>query len=123
MSLLNTYEKFKKVNDDFISFIDKLVINNFESFTEEEIIENLKSALGKFEALKFESDEITVTDEENNNLRDLKYLIMNGLFLVSDLNHFYNLKELERFKMRAVNYINHNRNKKILNNFLFFCKS
>ena len=53
MSLLNTYEKFKKVNDDFISFIDKLVINNFESFTEEEIIENLKSALGKFEALKF----------------------------------------------------------------------
>ena len=113
MSLLNTYEKFKKVNDDFISFIDKLVINNFESFTEEEIIENLKSALGKFEALKFESDEITVTDEENNNLRDLKYLIMNGLFLVSDLSHFYSLREYERFKMRAVNYINNSRRGKI----------
>ena len=50
---------------------------------------NLKIALKNYEDLKFESDEIVAAnDEEKNNLNDLKYLIMSGLFLVSDLNHF-----------------------------------
>ena len=109
MSLLNTYEKFKKTNIDFMNFIDELVINNFTSIAEEDIVENLNSALKKFESLKFESDKIEIDDENRNNLNDLKYMILNALFLISDLKHFYSLKEMERFKMRAVNYINHNR--------------
>ena len=70
---------------------------------------NLTIALKNYESLKFESDEIQAEGNEINNLNDLKYLIMSGLFLVSDLSHFYNIKEFERFKMRAVNYINHSR--------------
>ena len=112
MSLISTYEKFTHINEEFIEFIDKIVKENFEAFSEEQIKMNLKIALNNYEKIKFESDEIQVDDENKNNLNDLKYLIMSALFLVSDLNHFYNLKELERFKMRAVNYINHNRNKK-----------
>ena len=38
---------------------------------------------------------------------------MSALFLVSDLKHFYNLKEYERFKMRAVNYINNSKRGKM----------
>ena len=113
MSLISTYEKFTHINEEFIVFIDKLVRENFESFTEVEIKMNLNIALNNYEKLKFESDEIQVEDNDKNNLNDLKYLIMSALFLVSDLNHFYNLKEYERFKMRAINYINNSRRGKI----------
>lgn len=109
MSLISTYEKFTHINEEFIEFIDKIVKENFEAFSEEQIKMNLKIALNNYEKIKFESDEIQVDDENKNNLNDLKYLIMSGLFLVSDLNHFYNINEYERFKMRGINYINNSR--------------
>lgn len=115
MNLINTYEKFKYINEGFIAFIDKLVMENFESFTDEQIKMNLNIALKNYEKLKFEADEIKVEDYDKNNLNDLNYLIMSALFLVSDLIHFYNLKEYERFKMRAVNYINNSRRGKYIN--------
>ena len=111
MSLISTYEKFTHINEEFIEFIDKLVGNNFKSFTDDQIKMNLNIALKNYEKLKFESDEIQVEEDNKNNLR---YLIMSALFLVSDLIHFYNLKEYERFKMRAVNYINNSRRGKII---------
>lgn len=114
MSLTSTYEKFIHINTEFIAFIDKLVKENFESFTEEQIKMNLTIALNNYEKLKFESDEIEVEDSDKNNLNDLKYLIMSALFLVSDLKHFYGLKEYERFRMRAVNYINNSRRNKYM---------
>lgn len=113
MSLISTYEDYSKINSEFINFIDRLVINNFTTFTEEQIKMNLSIALKNYEDLKFKSDEITTDSENEVNLNDLRYLIMSGLFLVSDLIHFYNLKELERFKMRAVNYINNSRRAKL----------
>lgn len=109
MSLISTYEKFTHINEEFIEFIDKIVKENFEAFSEEQIKMNLKIALNNYGKIKFESDEIQVDDENKNNLNDLKYLIMSGLFLVSDLNHFYNINEYERFKMRGINYINNSR--------------
>ncbi|MCI9069496.1 hypothetical protein [Clostridium sp.] len=118
MNLINTYEKFKHINEEFIAFIDKLVIENFGAFTDEQIKMNLNIALKNYEKLKFEADEIKVEACYKNNLNDLNYLnylIMSALFLVSDLIHFYNLKEYERFKMRAVNYINNSRRGKYIN--------
>ena len=44
-----------------------------------------------------------------NDLRDLKYLIVDSFFLLIDLENFYKYKEFERFKMRAVNHINKRR--------------
>ena len=114
MSLISTYEKFTHINEEFIEFIDKLVGNNFKSFTDDQIKMNLNIALKNYEKLKFESDEIQVEEANKNNLNDLRYLIMSALILVSDLIHFYNLKEYERFKMRAVNYINNSRRGKII---------
>lgn len=114
MSIVTTYDKFIHINNEFINFIDKLVDNNFKSFSEEQIKMNLDIALKNYEDIKFESDKIIVEDKDKNNLNDLKYLIMSGLFLVSDLKHFYNIKEYDRFRMRAVNYINNSRRGKIL---------
>lgn len=114
MSLIITYEKFTHINEEFIEFIDKLIGNDFKSFTDDQIKMNLNIALKNYEKLKFESDEIQVEEDNKNNLNDLRYLIMSALFLVSDLIHFYNLKEYERFKMRAVNYINNSRRGKII---------
>ena len=114
MSLISTYEKFTHINEEFIEFIDKLIGNDFKSFTDDQIKMNLNIALKNYEKLKFESDEIQVEEDNKNNLNDLRYLIMSALFLVSDLIHFYNLKEHERFKMRAVNYINNSRRGKII---------
>ena len=114
MSLISTYEKFTHINEEFIEFIDKLIGNDFKSFTDDQIKMNLNIALKNYEKLKFESDEIQVEEDNKNNLNDLRYLIMSALFLVSDLIHFYNLKESERFKMRAVHYINNSRRGKII---------
>ena len=114
MSLISTYEKFTHINEEFIEFIDKLIGNDFKSFTDDQIKMNLNIALKNYEKLKFESDEIQVEEDNKNNLNDLRYLIMSALFLVSDLIHFYNLKEYERFKMRAVNYIKNSRRGKII---------
>ena len=114
MSLISTYEKFTHINEEFIEFIDKLIGNDFKSFTDDQIKMNLNIDLKNYEKLKFESDEIQVEEDNKNNLNDLRYLIMSALFLVSDLIHFYNLKEYERFKMRAVNYINNSRRGKII---------
>lgn len=113
MNIVNTYDKFTHINTEFINFIDELVRDNFKSFTEEQIKMNLSVALKNYEDIKFESDELIVEDENKNNLNDLKYLIMSGLFLVSDLTHFYNIKEYDRFRMRAVNYINNSRRSKL----------
>ena len=114
MSIISTYEKFTHINEEFIEFIDKLIKEKFESFSEEQIKMNLKIALNNYEKIKFESDEIQVDEENKNKLNDLKYLIMSALFLVSDLNHFYEIKEYDRFKMRAINYINNSRRNKYL---------
>ena len=49
MSLISTYEKFTHINEEFIAFIDKLVGDNFKSFTDEQIKMNLNIALNNYE--------------------------------------------------------------------------
>ena len=71
MSLISTYEKFAKINTEFIAFIEKAIKEDFKNFTEEQMKMNLKIALKNYEDLKFESDEIVAAnDEEKNNLND-----------------------------------------------------
>ena len=79
MSLLSTYEKFLHINREFIDFIEKLVADNFESFTEEQIKMNLTIALKNYESLKFESDEIQAEGNEINNLNNRKNNILNSI--------------------------------------------
>lgn len=105
MSLISTYEEYVKVNGAYVESINEIVSNNFNGYTEENILKKLGDGKNKFEELREKLDEEEVLNEEIDNLQDLKYLVIDGLFLSIDLFNFYNCKELERFKMRFVNYV------------------
>lgn len=124
MSLIKIYLEYKYLNESLTLFIDELISNNFVGISEQEVTFKLIAAKENFERLKAEIDEddlhegkIEESDEilkvENKitdeDLKDLKYLVMDGLFLSNDLLNFYRSKQVERFKMRGVNYIRKDR--------------
>lgn len=106
--MLNTYEQFSILNNELITYLNELISDDLKEKNSDEIINKLNRILNDIEELKFKSDEIFSVGMELYKVNNLRYSIMNSLFLISDLLHFYKLNEVERFKMRAVNYINHN---------------
>lgn len=106
--MLNTYEQFSILNNELITYLNELISDDLKEKNRDEIISKFDRVLNDIEELKFKSDEIVAVGVELDKVNNLRYSIMNSLFLISDLLHFYKLNEIERFKMRAVNYINHN---------------
>ncbi|MBC5627357.1 hypothetical protein H8S20_00465 [Clostridium sp. NSJ-6] len=106
--MLNTYEQFSTLNNELITYLNELISDDLKEKDSEKIVNNFNRILNDIEELKFKSDEIVSGGMELDKINNLRYSIMNSLFLISDLLHFYKLNEIERFKMRAVNYINHN---------------
>ena len=106
MELVNIYDEYREVNKNYVDFIEELVNKNFEGFSEDFVMGNLVKA-----------DDLQVEEENKDNLKDLKYLIVDTLFLTFDLNNFYKLKEFERFKMRFANYVNKRRRDEMLKSF------
>ncbi|MDD6796204.1 MAG: hypothetical protein PUE01_12485 [Clostridiaceae bacterium] len=109
MELVQIYEEYNSLNKEFIAFLDKVLLSNFEGYSEEEVNNILVNVRDKMENLKVLSDSIEENEDNRDNLRDLKYLVVDTFFLLLDLINFYKHKEIERFKMRAVNYINKRR--------------
>lgn len=68
-------------------------------------MKNLVKGKEKFQELMNAVDKIEVEEEDGLYLKDVKYGLVDGLFLAIDLYNFYYSKQLERFKMRGVNYI------------------
>lgn len=99
------FNKYVELNGQYVKFINDIVNNNFENYSEEEIMSRLVDGKKNFEDLMSQIDECKNDEEDGLFLKDVKYSIVDGLFLTIDLYNFYNSKELERFKMRAVNYI------------------
>lgn len=104
MDLLNSYEEYVQLNKEYVAFIEELIHKNFEGFKEDDIKEKLTIAKSNFERLRNQIDGLNI-DINDENLKDLKYLVIDALFLAIDLYNFYNSQEIERFKMRGVNYI------------------
>lgn len=117
MELVNIYDEYREVNKNYVDFLEELINKNFEGFSEDFIISNLENFQNSIENLKIKSDELEVNVENQDNLRDLKYLVVDTLFLTFDLNNFYRIKEFERFKMRFANYINKRRRDEMLKSF------
>lgn len=109
MNLVKIYEDYNTINNAYIKFIDELSNNECLSTADENIVDKLKEAQDNFEALMIKAENEKVDKENLNNLQDLKYLIMDGIFVASDLLAFYKYNHVERFKMRAINYINKKR--------------
>lgn len=109
MELLNAYENYKEFNNNFVNFINKLISNNLEDMDRSEIEDKLNEGRDFFSNLQTQCEAIKIEDTNIDNLKDLQYLIADGLFLTIDLIRFYSINEYDRFKMRASNYINKGR--------------
>lgn len=105
--ILNVYEEFIAANSEVVEYINNIIVNDLvKQDTNIRIL--LEEKLKKIENLKYESDKLAESGFDIEKINRLRYSIMNCLFLLSDLIHFYNLNEFERFKMRGLNYINQN---------------
>ena len=85
------------------------ITNDFSNVDKTTIIDKLLAGKEFFSNLQVQCETIDIESEDMNNLKDLQYLLTDGLFLTIDLINFYNLNEYDRFKMRASNYINKGR--------------
>ena len=103
--LSEIFNKYVEINSEYVKYINDIVNNNFVGYLEEEIMNKLVEGKKNFEELMSQIDKCENEEENGLFLKDVKYSIVDGLFLTIDLYNFYNSKELERFKMRAVNYI------------------
>ena len=97
MELVNIYDEYREVNKNYVDFIEELVNKKFEGFSEDFVMGNLENFQNSIGDLKVKADDLQVEEENKDNLKDLKYLIVDTLFLTFDLNNFYKLKEFERF--------------------------
>lgn len=113
MELVKTYQEYNELNKEYMKFVQIIMESDISSF-DEIIMNKLEEYSSIFEKLKIKCDTIKVDEENINNLKDLNYLALDTLFLTLDLKNFYKLKEVERFKMRAVNYINKRNRDQIL---------
>ncbi len=111
MDLINIYTDYNLVNKNIIEYLNKVLSDDTLLETKASVEESISTLISSMEDIKMAVDLISINIENKDNLNDLKYLIHSTLFLLGDLEHFYKLNELSRFKMRAVNYINHSRRK------------
>lgn len=117
MELVNIYDKYREVNKNYVDFIEELLNKNFQGFSSDFVSNNIENFQREIEDLKIKADLLEESEENKDNLKDLKYLIVDTLFLTFDLGNFYRLKEFERFKMRFTNYINKRRREEMLKAF------
>lgn len=106
MDLLNTYEEYKNYKNQYVVFIEELFNSNLKAYSREITLKKLEEAFKTFEMFNSRTDDMKVEEKDEENLRDLRYLIFDSLLLSSDLLKFYKYNEVERFKMRTINYIN-----------------
>ncbi|CDM70462.1 hypothetical protein CM240_3345 [Clostridium bornimense] len=109
MDLLNAYENYKEFNKNFVDFINDLITNDFSNIDKADIMDRLIAGKDFFSNLQVKCETIDIESKDMNNLKDLQYLLADGLFLTIDLINFYSLNEYDRFRMRASNYINKGR--------------
>lgn len=105
MDILEIYEEYKKLNKEYVKYNEALLETKFTDNKDESVVDTLKDFKEKFEELKIKSDELDDNNDEVN-LKDLQYLIVDAIFVSYDLINFYTGGHIERFKMRITNYIN-----------------
>lgn len=105
MKLKEIFDTYVDLNGQYVRFVNEIINSNFEGYLEEDVMNKLVKAKDEFQELMSQVDEIEAEEEDGLFIKDVKYGIVDGLFLAIDLYNFYYTKQLERFKMRGVNYI------------------
>lgn len=114
MTLLEAYKEFSKINNEYITYINTLANGELGNCDDKEVIDTLLGSKNMYEFLKIKVDDYDFKDDSISAVRQLKMYILDGLLLSIDLLRFYESKETERFKMRAINYINKERMKRFI---------
>lgn len=109
MELVNHYTQYTTTYGEYLAYVEHLVETDFENAVETELAARLTATRETFEALMQQISTLEVEEEQEENLKDLKYLVMDALFLAGDLEQFYKYQEIGRFKMRVLNALNKKR--------------
>nr|WP_303244360.1 hypothetical protein [uncultured Cellulosilyticum sp.] len=109
MNLIEIYEQYVDINNDYAAWIEALVNEDFQNDAPPLIKIRLQDTKEQFEKLMEACSNLEVSAEDEENFKDLRYLLMDSVFLAGDLLAFYNVEELGRFKMRVLNYLNKKR--------------
>lgn len=88
------YEEYNIINKDFLEFANKIAEESLENYSDEKL-EKLKEYKEKFEEIMEKSSELVVSEENEINLNDLRYLVLDSLFLAADLQTFTIIKKLK----------------------------
>lgn len=109
MELVNSYACYTEEYNAYLEFVEQLIETDFANGVEAEVTSKLAKVKVTFESLMEKVSALEVEEAQEENLKDLKYLIMDALFFASDLANFYKHQELGRFKMRVLNALNKKR--------------
>lgn len=115
MDLVKVYDEYKRISNIYMDYVFELAGSDLGDCSDEKVLEKLKEYQRMLEDMKIKADVLEVDETNANNLQDLKYLIMDALFASLDLTTFYSYKEVERFKMRAVNFVNKRKRAELFN--------
>lgn len=115
MDLVSLYNEYMKISEQYMAYIFEISEQDLGNCENESVSDRLKSYQIKFEDMKIKADVLEVEQDQINNLQDLRYLIMDTLFASLDLTTFYAYKEVERFKMRAINFVNKKKRAEMFN--------
>lgn len=103
MILVEVYENYKNLNAKLQEYLEVLI--QTEELNGVEIIQTLEHIKNEIEGMLDISAELVVVPKSEADLKDLKYLLTDTLFLLLDLINFCNHNELGRCRMRAINYL------------------
>lgn len=109
MNLLEIYESYTAINNEYAAWIEALVNEDFQNDAEPIIRIRLQDTKEQFQKLMEACSTLEVDAENEENFKDLRYLVMDSLFLAGDLEAYFKVGELGRFKMRVLNYLNKKR--------------
>lgn len=109
MNLVEIYEAYRVVSVEYIEWLEIVVQSDFQNDAEPIIRLRLIDTKKQFEEWMEQCNELEVEEKDETNLKDLRYLILDSLFLAADLVRFFETDDLGRFKMRVLNYLNKKR--------------
>lgn len=104
MELVQVYEDYKKLHTKLQTYLEAF-INEEELKDKERFKETLTSVQTQVEELLHQATQVNETSENEQDIKDLNYLMTDTLFLMMDLKHFANHDEIGRCRMRMINYL------------------
>lgn len=106
MEIVKIYNEFVEFNKDYCIYVKNIAEGDILSLNYESTLKELTRMADKFEDLMNIVSKLEVEEEQKENLNDLKYLVMDAIFASRDFEAFFKAKQVERFKMRIMNYEN-----------------